>query len=101
MRWLAFLPFLAACGAPVVKDIVEPPPDRTPEVDQKYKEAAERGEVKLGMTRGEVRTAMRGDPKRTGKTTYRRRPATFWAYLHADIYFDKDGFVIGYETPYR
>jgi hypothetical protein len=59
--------------------------------------AAARGEVKLGMTKDEVRTAM-GKPNRTGKTIYRGRAATYWAYLYTDVYFDEDGLVAGWQT---
>lgn len=97
----AWLPLLAACAAPKAEEDVQEPSKvahgRTPEVDQRYKEAAARGEVKYGMVRDEVRTA-RGAPVRTKRTTYRRRPATCWSYADCDIYFDEDGFVIGWQS---
>jgi outer membrane protein assembly factor BamE (lipoprotein component of BamABCDE complex) len=71
--------------------------ERDADTNRKYKEAAARGEVKFGMTRDEVRTAL-GKPSRTGKTTYKGRPATYWAYLYTDIYFDEDGLVAGWQT---
>ena len=99
MRRLAWLALLAACAAPTEEDAQQPQKvahGRTPEADQKYKEAAARGEVKYGMIRDEVRTA-RGAPARTKKTTFRRKPATCWSYPDCDIYFDEDGFVIGWQ----
>lgn len=101
MRRIAWLLLLAGCSTPVVTAVTgDKPPDRTPETEQKYKEAVARGEVKIGMTRSEVRTAM-GQPKRTSKTTYRRKSATMWSYPLTDIYFDGDGFVIGWQTSTR
>lgn len=101
MRRLLLLPLLAACAAPKAdEDVPEPKKSvlgRTPEQDRKYKEAAARGEVKYGMVRDEVRTAMRGPPDRTKRTTYKRRPATCWSYVNCDIYFDEEGFVIGWQ----
>jgi outer membrane protein assembly factor BamE (lipoprotein component of BamABCDE complex) len=91
MRWSIALLLAAACGSS--SGVTE----RTPETDRRYKEAAARGEVKFGMTRDEVRTAL-GKPSRTGKTTYKGRPATYWAYLYTDIYFDEDGLVAGWQT---
>ena len=99
MRRFAWLLLLAACAAPG-EEADQPPKavhGRTPEADQKYKEAAARGEVKYGMTRDEVRTAM-GAPLRTKRTTYRRKPATCWSYQFSDIYFDDDGYVIGWQS---
>lgn len=98
-----FLLLVAACSTPPKDGEADQPPakvagGRTPDADRKYKEAAERGEVKYGMVRDEVRTAMRGGPLRTKKTTYRRRPATCWSYQFTDIYFDEDGFVIGWQS---
>jgi outer membrane protein assembly factor BamE (lipoprotein component of BamABCDE complex) len=101
MRRIAWPLLLAGCSTPVVTTLTgDKPPDRTPEVDRKYKEAAARGEVKFGMTRAEVRTAW-GEPARTRKTTYRKKLATLWAYPRADIYIDEDGFVIGWEGATR
>jgi hypothetical protein len=94
---LPLLLLLAACSsAPADRGSTA---NRTPEVDKKYKEAAARGEVKIGMIQSEVRTAM-GDPKRTKRTTYRRQPATCWSYINIDIYFDDEGFVIGWQSAY-
>lgn len=97
MRWLLLLPILAACGT--VEDVVSKPPDRTPEQEQKYKEAVERGEVKIGMTKAEVRKAW-GSPTQTSRTTYARRPATCWSYgtRFTDIFFDDDGFVMAWAS---
>ena len=98
LAWLLLLP--AACSTPKGED-AEPPPakvtteGRTPEADRKYKEAAARGEVKYGMRRDEVRTA-RGAPLRTKKTTYRKKPVTCWSYMDTDIFFDEDGYVVGW-----
>jgi outer membrane protein assembly factor BamE (lipoprotein component of BamABCDE complex) len=82
----------AACGT---VDIASKPPDRTPEQQQNVKEAIARGEVRMGMIKDEVRQAM-GSPLRTSKTTYSRKQATCWSYLYTDIYFDDDGYVIGW-----
>jgi hypothetical protein len=103
MRRVAlFLILLAACGTTPEQEAEQQPAKavqgRTPEQDRKYKEAAERGEVKYGMVRDEVRTAMRGGPQRTKKTTYKRKPATCWSYPFTDIYFDEDGYVIGWQS---
>jgi hypothetical protein len=88
---LWILPFAACCSTAGTGH------DRTPEQEQKYKEAAARGEVKLGMTPNEVRGAM-GEPKRKGTTTYRGKRVTFWAYLYTDIYFDDAGLVVGWHS---
>lgn len=101
MRRLLLLPILAACAAPKAEEEAAEPGKvahgRTPEADQKYKEAAARGEVKYGMVRDEVKTA-RGAPLRTKRTTYKRKPSTCWSYTDCDIYFDDDGFVIGWQS---
>lgn len=86
---------LAACGT--AAKITETTPDRTPEAEQKYKEAVARGEVRIGMVQSEVRAAM-GPPSRTSRTTYRRKPSLCWSYLYTDVYFDGQGFVIGWQS---
>jgi len=98
MRWAPLLLLLAGCGTPLVPTTAETY-KRTPEAEQKYKEAAARGEVKIGMTRDEVRTAW-GTPTRTSRTTYQRKRATCWSYLNKDVYFDDDGYVIGWQSLY-
>jgi hypothetical protein len=97
MRRTLWLLLVAACGTPGPTDESGKASTRTPEADRKYKEVAARGEVRLGMTRQEVRTAL-GEPKRTKRTTYRRRSATCWSYEYRDIYFDDEGFVIGWQS---
>jgi outer membrane protein assembly factor BamE (lipoprotein component of BamABCDE complex) len=92
-RVLLPLLLLAACST------VSPtkPPDRTPEQQQNVEESIARGEVRMGMVKDEVRRAM-GKPNRTSKTTYGRKPATCWSYIYTDIYFDDDGYVIGWQS---
>lgn len=98
MRRIAWLLLLAACSAPSGTETPgKTPHGRTPEDDKRYKEYAARGEVRTGMVKSEVRTAM-GEPNRTSRTTYRRKSATCWSYPYRDIYFDDDGFVIGYQS---
>ncbi|MFI5402258.1 MAG: hypothetical protein ACHQ1G_04925 [Planctomycetota bacterium] len=98
MRHTVWLLLLAGCSTPLVKEITgETVPGRTPEDDKRYKEYAKKGEVRIGMVRSEVRTAM-GEPNRTKRTTYRKKPATCWSYLYTDIYFDDNGFVVGYQS---
>jgi len=97
IAWLLPL-LLAGCSAPgATQEEGKIVRGRTPEDDKRYKEYAARGEVRYGMVREEVRTAL-GEPKRTSRTTYRRKAATCWSYLYRDIYFDEDGFVIGYQS---
>jgi outer membrane protein assembly factor BamE (lipoprotein component of BamABCDE complex) len=96
--WLLPLLLLAGCSAPGdTQPEGKTVHGRTPEDDKRYKEYAAHGEVRIGMVREEVRTAM-GEPNRTSKTTYRRKRAVCWSYLYTDIYFDEDGFVIGYQS---
>ena len=98
MRRIAWLLLLAACAAPGDKDPAgKAAHGRTPEDDKRYKEYAARGEVRTGMVKSEVRTAL-GEPSRTNRTTYRRKSATCWSYPYRDIYFDDDGYVIGYQS---
>ncbi len=100
MRRISWLLLLAACAPPVDKD-----PDaktahgRTAEDDKRFKEYAARGEVRIGMVKSEVKTAW-GEPGRTKRTTFRRKSATCWSYpdRYADIYFDDEGYVIGYQS---
>ncbi|HEX5136734.1 MAG TPA: hypothetical protein VFY93_07170 [Planctomycetota bacterium] len=97
MRWLVpLLLFFAACSS---VDVASKRPERTPEQEQKYKEAVGRGEVKIGMTKEEVRKAW-GPPTRTSKTTYARRSAMVWSYAgrYTDIFFDDDGFVMAWQS---
>jgi len=94
------LPLLAACATPGEQPAGgggSAPYGRTPDAHQRYQEAAARGEVRIGMVKDEVRTAL-GPPTRTSRTTYQRKSATCWSYLYRDIYFDNDGFVIGYRS---
>ena len=92
MRRLTWLILLAACQSSTSQV-----PERTPEQEEKYKEAVARGEVKIGMTKGEVRAAI-GPPKRTKKSMYRGRNATVWSYLYTDIFFDENGYVLGWQS---
>lgn len=92
-RVLSLLPLLAACGSTGEVDKYQ----RTPEQEEKYKEAVARGDVKLGMKMAEVREAMGRKPNRTSKTTYARKPATCWYYDRIDFYFDEDGYCIGWQ----
>jgi len=96
--WLLLL--LAACSTPSGTETSgNAAHDRTPDADRKYKEAAARGEVKYGMVREEVRKAW-GEPKRKSRTTYKRKPVTSWSYpdRYTDVYFDNDGFVVGWSS---
>lgn len=98
MRRAAPLLLLAACSSPGGTDTAgKVPYGRTPEAHRKYQELAAKGEVRIGMVKDEVRTAL-GAPKRTSSTTYRRQPATCWSYIYRDIYFDKNGYVIGFQS---
>jgi hypothetical protein len=100
MRRTAWLLLLAACSTPAGTETSDKVAhDRTPDADRRYKEAAARGEVKYGMVREEVRKAW-GAPKRTGRTTYKRKSVTSWSYpdRFTDIYFDDDGFVVGWHS---
>lgn len=93
MRRVLPLLLFAACSTVTPSK----PPERTPEQQQNVEEAIARGEVRMGMVRDEVRRAM-GKPNRTSKTTYKRRSATCWSYLYTDIYFDEEGYVIGWQS---
>lgn len=98
IAWLLALPLLAGCSTPGgTSTEAKVAHGRTPEDDKRYKEYAARGEVRIGMVREEVRTAM-GEPKRTSRTTFHRKAAICWSYVYTDIYFDEDGFVIGYQS---
>ena len=70
------------------------------EADQKKFEAAiKRGEVKMGMVQKEVRRAW-GKPARVDKTTHQGRTVTRWSYTFSEIYFHREGFVVGWRSAY-
>ena len=87
----AVLAAAAACGTPAK------PHNRTPEMQEKYRAAVERGEVKLGMTRSEVAEAV-GKPQRKDRTKYGRREVERWHYTFSEVYFDDEGYVVGFRS---
>jgi hypothetical protein len=91
----AFL-LLAACNS-TPSDTPARSTPRTPEMEAKYKEAVARGEVKMGMTRREVEEAI-GAPQRKDRTTYMSRQVERWNYPYSEIYFDRDGYVLGWRS---
>lgn len=98
MRRLLFLPVVllvgfAACSTPGAKKV-----GRSPEQQAKVDEAIKNREVRLGMTESEVLQAW-GKPNRKRKATHRGRPVTIWSYGVSEIYFDRDGFVVGGSAP--
>lgn len=97
MRRLLFLPVLlvgfAACSTPGAKQV-----DRPPEQQAKVDEAIKNREVRLGMTESEVLQAW-GKPNSKRKATHRGRSVRVWSYGVSEIYFDREGFVVGGSAP--
>jgi len=90
---LLLLVCLAACATPGTKKV-----DRPPEQQANVDEAIKNREVRLGMTESEVLAAW-GSPKRKSKATHRGKRVAVWSYGISEIYFDRDGFVIGGSAP--
>ncbi|MHC4973788.1 MAG: hypothetical protein ACYTG3_15800 [Planctomycetota bacterium] len=94
MRRLLLLLFvLAACSTPGGKKV-----DRPPEQQAKVDEAIKNREVRLGMTEAEVLAAW-GKPQSKRKATHRGKRVAVWSYGISEIYFDRDGFVVGGSAP--
>ena len=71
---------------------------RSPEDQKRYDEAVARGEVKLGMTRDEVRRAW-GKPRRKVRENHRgRKNVEIWLYPFSQVYFDRDGYVFDFRS---
>ena len=97
MRTLLILaPLLAACGSGGGREA--PTAHRSPRDQQRYEAAVQRGEILLGMTRGEVTRAW-GKPRRRARETYRgRKNIEVWLYAFAQVHFDADGYVMGFRS---
>lgn len=94
MRRLLFLLVgLMACSTPGSKKV-----DRPPEQQAKVDEAIKNREVRLGMTQSEVLLAW-GKPQGKSKASQRGKEVTVWSYGISEIYFDRDGFVVGGSAP--
>ncbi|MHC4550841.1 MAG: hypothetical protein ACYTEZ_18960 [Planctomycetota bacterium] len=72
-----------------------PKSERSPEQAARVKEAIKSGEIRYGMTTSEV-LASWGKPARKSTTRHRGRRVTVWAYAFTDVYFDRDGYVVGW-----
>ena len=94
MRRLLFLLVgLMACSTPGAKKA-----DRPPEQQAKVDEAIKNREVRLGMTQSEVVAAW-GKPQSKSRASQRGKEVTVWSYGISEIYFDRDGFVVGGSAP--
>jgi len=91
-RLLFLLVCLTACSTPGTK--VDRPPEQQARVDAAIKNR----EVRLGMTESEVLAAW-GKPHSKSKATQRGKPVKVWSYGISEIYFDRDGFVVGGSAP--
>ena len=86
---------LAACHTGPSTDF------RSAELQRKYDEAVRTRTLVLGMTTREV-TAVLGQPARKREEQFRRIRVVRWSYPDRtlDVIFDREGFLIRWETPF-
>jgi hypothetical protein len=74
---------------------------RRSELDQaKYDAAVKRKEILIGMKKSEVLQAW-GQPMKRDRTTFRGQRVDRWMWAFSEIYFDREGYVVGWHTAGR
>jgi len=96
LPWLALLA-LAACGSSSSGRGATPQATRTPRDEARYAAAVKRHEIKIGMSRAEVLRAW-GKPGRKKSKLRLGRKVEVWLYAFSDLYFDDEGYVIGFQS---